>query len=418
MIAALRELRYPCPNEDNNPEIIILSQTVYLCQLFLHLQEFDPCAVDADEEFLRPFHSNLQREFNGTYPDAAGRDGPAPEGEELERVVRGLMLAQREDQGPATSTPSQASPTDQVKSQLQQLLVGILGELNGPLNHRPIRYEQVHGPRTNDTWAARFATRVMQWRTEMRTNPGRLTREVIPVSRDDVVPLDEQGMEVYRFVRNLAPGLVHLATPLHPERAPPQQQPYFRPYHPQQHERTLSSGMRVQQMLASPVAKTPASTSSECSHTPGTTPQYHPRQQGVPPLAGSSMKRGSEDMGPLSAKRLRSSQSWEVGGGVRGQEAETAEAGQRTGLAAATAGHCPLRSDLMDIDHPQRYGAVTVTSAEGTNALLRRVLSGISELGQKIDGMQAHMGQRFNLFDARLRRIQDWIGVADEDPDE
>lgn len=400
MIAALRELRYPCPNDDNNPEIIILAQTVYLCQLFLHLQEFDPCAVNADEEFLRPFHSNLQREFNGTYPDAGpGRDGPAPEGEELERVVRGLMLAQREDQGSTTSATSHASPTDQVKHQLQQVLVSILKELNGPLNLRPIRYEQVHGPRKNDTWAARLATRVMQWRTEMRTNPGRLTREVIPVNRNDVVPLDEAGMEVYRFVRNLAPGLIHLATPLHPDRAPPQQ-PYFQPYH-QQHERTLSSGMRVQQMLASPIAQTPVSTPSEISHTPGTTPQYPPVQQGMPSLASSSVKRGSQDMGLLPAKRLRSSQSWDAGGG----DAVAGEAGQR-----ASAG------GPMDLDAPQPRG--TMTPAEGTDVLLRRVLNGISELGHKIDSMQSNMGQRFNSFDVRLRRIQDWIGVGDEDPDE
>lgn len=462
VIAALTEPRYPC--HDNTFETIVLTQTIYLCQLFLHLQEFDPCVIAAndapDEELLRVFQDSLNREFNATY-DGRVRDGPAPDGEALERVVRGLMLAQREEnsqagvEAAAMALVQVASPNDHNRPQLQQVLVNVLKELNEPVNKIPVRYEKTHGPRKDETWAARFATRIMQWRRMMRTAPGSLVRGVVEVDSQDVCGLDEEGLEVYRFVRNAAPGYIHLATPLQPEllhsQAQPvayQIQPQHQPHHPHQHQRSVSSGMGPQHAFSSPIEKASASTPSVTSDTPRTTPQYSQQHQhqhqdqhqshqshqhlyqhrereqehqdqpqgqyqgGASSAAESSMYRASQDMGLPPSKRPRSVQSWEGGKGPVAAGANL----------SSGAGQSTIRSGPMEVDTPQ-YD--TMTASEETNALLRRVLSGISELGQKIDTMQTNLGQRITQLDGRLQGIQDrlhgiqdWIGIDDEEEQE
>lgn len=410
------------------------------------------------------FQDSLNREFNATYIGRV-RDGPAPDGEALERVVRGLMLAQREDPQAgveaALATPLQApSPNEQNTPRLQQVLVSTLKDLNEPVNKTPVRYEKTHGPRKDETWAARFATRIMQWRRMMRTAPGSLVQGVVEVDSQDICGLDEEGLEVYRFVRNAAPGYIHLATPLQPELSQPQPQRVgyqIQPQHyqhyphdqhhqhpnPIQHQRSISSGMGAQHILSSPIEKTPGSTPSVMSDTTRTTPQY-PQQQhqqqrrqqlyqhreheqedqhqhqhqhhegqyqgGTSSAAEGSMKRSSQDMGLPPSKRPKSVQSWEGGG--RGAAAAGVNPGEGEGRIA-------LRSGPMDVDTPQ-YD--TMTASEETNALLRRVLNGISELGQKIDTMQTNLGQRITQLDGRLQGIQDrlhgiqdWIGIADEE---
>lgn len=406
---------------------------MYLCQLFLHLQEFDPCAVGdsdvPDEDFVRPFQDSLQREFNGLHA-APVRDGPAPDGEVLERVVRGLMLAQREDPPTSRPTPDTSSSTDPTKAQLHEVLLSILKELNGPLHNKPLRYEVAHGKRENETWAARFATRIMQWRGEMKTNPAWLAQEVIRVNRHDVCPLDEEGLEVYKVVRNAAPGPIHLVTPLQPEMVPRPRRPVGhyaqqsgpQQYHGQQkqHQRAISEGITLQQMLATPVAQSPASTPTESSDTPRTTPRCPPQQRFAP---AHSMKRSSHDMGFESSKRHRSSQEGPEEAKV-GKEAQEAR-GFGTDVHAAEMARLktsessrtdiPLRvvPGAMDVDDSQQHRAIAV--AEETNVLLRRVLDGMSELGLKMDAMQTNMGHRLAQLDTRLRHIQDWIGVEDEE---
>lgn len=500
VVAALTEPRYPSPENDDSPEAIVLTQTIFLCQLFLHLQEFDPCSLAdnevPEEDFVRPFQDSLQREFNSIHASPA-RDGPAPDGEVLERVVRGLMLAQREDpppqhqqqqqQKPPTS-PQSASPPDHVQTQLHQVLLAILKELNGPLHGRLLRYAAAHGRRDNETWAARFATRIMQWRAELKTNPAWLTREVIRVNRHDVCPLDEEGLEVYRLIRNAAPGLVHLATPVQPEMMPRlssetyaqrqqqhhqqqqqrqyQQEEHQQHHHHQHHQRTLSSGMRVQHMLASPMAQTPKSTNSEYSDTPRTTPQFtqhqHHQQHHFAPPGGEGarihVKRRSQDISlPPSSKRHRSSQHggrYDGAADVKDDIADSIEPVSAKGAAVASAdssephekhtrvktsdssqdaaiplrgGYQPGATDIDNVDesrqqhqqqlhqHQYLHRHESARAAEETNALLRRVLSGMSELSGKLDAARSDMGQRLAELDNRLRLIQDWIGVGDEE---
>lgn len=433
VVAALTEPRYPSPNNDNSLEAIILTQTVYLCQLFLHLQEFDPCAIGdsdvPDEDFVRPFQDSLQREFNGLHAGPV-RDGPAPDGEVLERVVRGLMLAQREDPPTSEPTPQTTPATDPTKAQLHQVLLSILKELNGPLHNKPLRYEVAHGKRENETWAARFATRIMQWRGEMKTNPAWLAQEVIRVNRHDVCPLDEEGLEVYKVVRNAAPGTIHLATPLQPEMALRPRRPaayYAQQPDPQQfrgqqtqHQRSISEGITLQQMLATPVAQSPASTPTQSSDTPRTTPQCHQQQRFAP---GHSMKRSSQDMGFESSKRHRSSQEGPEEAGVGEEAPATRGFGADVGTSefARLKAPEPSQTDIplrvvpgaMDVDDSQQHRATA--AAEETNVLLRRVLDGMSALGRKMDAVQTDMGDRLAQLDTRLRHIQDWIGVEDEE---
>lgn len=418
VIAALSEPRFPCPEGDQSLHVIVLTQTVYLCQLFLHLQEFDPCAIgDDDDESLRVFQDALAREFNAV--------GPAPDGLVLERVVRGLMLAQREE--PRLSTPpkpdSDQSPTDSIKTQLQKLLVAILEELNQPLHKKPIRYEARHGPRTLDTWAARFATRVMQWRALVR-DPRQVANDVIEIQRDDVLPLDEGGMEVYRLIRDGAPGNIHIATPLQPpiiqhqaqtaayaQRSQPspraqQAQQYQQPQRHQQ-QRSFGSNMGLQNMLRSPVAKKSGSSGSETSDTPRTTPQYPQAGGGGAPSAPeAAVKRGSQDLGGLlpPSKRPKSMQSL--------------QSTSREALAAAGYGadsRIPIRGGVEDSTAEVGAARNMGPSADETNLLLRRVLDGVGELGHKMDGMRQEISVRFDHLDHRIRHIADWIGIAEDE---
>lgn len=419
LIGALTEPRYPCADE--SLDTIILTQTIYLCQLFLHLQEFDPCATDTanstvpNDELLTVFQDTLAREFNFAYDDRdRAHTGPAPVGEALERLVRGLMLAQRQEpqphgqaQPPATTTASAPPPPTPSphRAQLQALLVRILRELNEPVDRNPLRYEQAYGPRRDDTWAARFATRVMQWRYTVKYAPATLVEEVIEVQRHDVHPLDDEGLEVYRILRCTAPGLIHIVTPLHPETMQSQPQPPSTqtPSYPagaqqqQQPQRAASSGaMKVQQMLGTPLAQTPGSSASEGNDTPRTTPQFpQPPSAQAGGTGSSSVKRGSEDDGGSMppSKRPRSTEE----------------------AAAASTDEIAVRGGPMDIDTPQQQqqSATPRAMVEETNALLRRTLEGIAELGRKIDGMQSIMDQRLGQLDEKLNKIFEWVGSED-----
>lgn len=323
------------------------------------------------------------------------------------------MLAQRQEPQPqasaTTSTPAPPPPTSSTphRAQLQALLVRILRELNEPVDKHPLRYEQAYGPRREDTWAARFATRVMQWRFTVKYAPASLVEEVIEVQRHDVHPLDDEGLEVYRILRCTAPGLIHIVTPLHPEIMQPQPQPQttqaasYPAETQQQHQRATSrSGMKVQQMLGTPLAQTPGSSASEGTDTPRTTPQFpQPPSAQAEDSSSSSIKRGSEDdrgdMPPL--KRPRPA------------EAEAAEA------AVASADEIVVRGGPMDIDIPQQEPPAPAprATAEEANELLRRAVEGIAELGRKIDGMQVTMDQRLGQLDEKLNKIFEWVGSED-----
>ncbi|KAJ4416470.1 hypothetical protein N0V82_006735 [Gnomoniopsis sp. IMI 355080] len=416
LIGALTEPRYPCA--DDSLDTIILTQTVHLCQLFLHLQEFDPCATDTansavpNEELLCVFQDTLAREFNFAYDDRdRAHAGPAPVGEALERLVRGLMLAQRQEPQPqasttTTSTPAPPPPTSSAaphRAQLQALLVRILRELNEPVDKHPLRYEQAYGPRRDDTWAARFATRIMQWRFTVKYAPESLVEEVIEVQRHDVHPLDDEGLEVYRILRCTAPGLIHIVTPLHPETMQPQPQQsatqapsYSAETQQQQQPPTANStGMKVQQMLGTPLAQTPGSSASEGTDTPRTTPQF-PQLPSTQAESGSnsSIKRGSEDE-PGDTPPLK-----------RPRPAET--------VAAPSTDEIVVRGGPMDIDTPEQpQPPPPRVTAEETNALLRRAVEGIMELGKKIDGMQMTMDQRLGQLDEKLNKIFEWVGSED-----
>lgn len=414
VIAALTEPRYPAPNasdDDNHLESVILVQTIYLCQLFLHLQEFDPGVVpdqpDGEEELIRVFQDSLAREFNNNVPSPR-EDGPAPDGETLERVVRGLMKAQRDEQLPSptatkgendarssTTTTTTTTPPDDhppTVASLQQLLVRILAELNRPLFDKARRYEQAFGPRTDETWAARFATRVMQWRWSMRPPSGALTEDLIRVFPHDVHPLDEEGLQVYRIVRNAAPGHIHLVSPLQPELQPHtlrQPPPPLVPRghhghrHGHGHQRSLSSGLKMQHLLQSPlpVAAATARDSPVSISTPRT-PQF---QQSIQ-ADSAHVKRGSpQDVHFPPSKRPRS----------RVMEEEQ------------QGGDIPIRSAPPIPDRPKNDGDDESTTT--TSHLLWRVLDGMSNLGRQIDGMHRDLGQRFSQLDDRLRHIEEWI---------
>lgn len=421
VIAALTEPRYPGPRlDDQHPSLdtVILVQTIYLCQLFLHLQEFDPGVGpeqrDGEEELIRVFQDSLAREFNNSCYGQHVRprdDNPAPDGETLERVVRGLMKAERDEHPPTPSPPPPAAETSADRSSsssvsmtpentgyrnLQQLLVQILAELNRPLFDKARRYEQTFGPRTDETWAARFATRVMQWRWSMRP-PSGLTEEIIRVFPHDVHPLDEEGLEVYRIVRNAAPGHIHLVTPLQPDLQPshPPPLPRVPGLRHHGHQRSGSSGMKVQPILASslPTQRSPAQAPS--NSTPRT-PQQTMR-------AESSVKRGSlqEEHLPPS-KRRRSILAWEGS-----KEDDTDEAAETT--AAAAEGDIPIRSAPAVVETHRQSGSDAKAAAEETNHLLWRVLDEMTNLGRQIDGMQQDLGQRLSQLDDRLKHIEEWI---------
>lgn len=319
--------------------------------------------------------------------------------------------AQAQVQPMTTTTASEPPPPTPSphRAQLQALLVRILRELNEPVDKNPLRYEQAYGPRRDDTWAARFATRVMQWRFTVKYAPASLVEEVIEVQRHDVHPLDDEGLEVYRILRCTAPGLIHIVTPLHPETMqsqpqPPSTQAPSYPAEAQQQQQqqpppqraASSGGMKVQQMLGTPLAQTPGSSASEGNDTPRTTPQFpQPPSAQAEGSSSSSMKRGSEDEGgnmpPL--KRPRS----------------TDEA------VAASTDEIAVRGGPMDIDTPQQkqQSSTPRATVEETNALLRRTLEGIAELGRKIDGMQSIMDQRLGQLDDKLNKIFEWVGSED-----
>jgi hypothetical protein len=424
VVAALTEPRYPVPDE--SLDTIILVQTIYLLQLFLHLHEFDPCIKDGepDEDLLRLFQDNLAREFNTSYGAAHPRldRGPFPDGESLERVVRGLMLAQREagHQQPERSRSSHSDSPDYARSSLQQLIVQVVAELNRPVYMHKSRYEERHGPRADETWAARFATRIIQWRFHMR-NPmvqPALREQIIRVV-EDAHALDEEGLQVYRMLRTAAPGFIHVVTPLQPELQPALRRPnsahHGTPSH--QHKRSISSagGMKVQHILASPLPQTPDHTPSASSPTPRTPLFPRHAQIAVPPRPPSSShhhgdsvstKRASVHELPCPpAKRPRSAHDRDAieADGARPdpkREARPADDGN-------PAGEIPIRGGLAG----DAAGPPKAVRAEDAN-LLQRILDGVTGLHQRMEGLQRDLGQRFDTLDDRLQRLEDWMTVS------
>lgn len=75
------------------------------------------------------------------------------------------------------------------------------------------------------------------------------------------------------------------------------------------------------------------------------------------------------------------------------------------------------QEQMMEIDSALapalRPEAARVATVEETNALLRRTLDGIAELGRKMEGMQAVMDQRLKGLDDKLDRIFEWVGSED-----
>lgn len=426
VVAALTEPRYPVPDE--SLDTIILVQTIYLLQLFLHLHEFDPCIKEGepDEELLRLFQDNLAREFNSAYGTAHARldRGPCPDGESLERVVRGLMLAQREagQQQPERSRSSHSDSPDSTKSRLQQLLVQLVVELNKPVYLHKSRYEETHGPRTDETWAARFATRIIQWRFHMR-NPmvqPALREQIIRVV-EDAHALDEEGLEVYRMLRTAAPGFIHVVTPLQPELQPALRQPNLAHHgpHSHQHQRSISSGgMKMQHILASPLPQTPDQTPSASSATPRTPLFPRHAQVAVPPAPSSSHHHGdnggnkrasAHDLPYPPAKRPRSAQAQDAA------DADSVHAEPKREPPAADegnpAGEIPIRSgQAVDAAGPPQ--AVRVEDAN----VLRRILDGVNGLHQRMEGLHRDLGQRFDALDDRLQRLEDWMTVSQSFP--
>lgn len=424
VVAALTEPRYPVPDE--SLDTIILVQTIYLLQLFLHLHEFDPCIKegDPDEELLRLFQDNIAREFNSAYGTAHSRmdRGPCPDGESLERVVRGLMLAQREagQQQPERSRSSHSDSPDSTKSRLQQLLVQLVVELNKPVYMHKSRYEEAHGPRTDETWAARFATRIIQWRFHMR-NPmvqPALREQIIRVV-EDAHALDEEGLEVYRMLRTAAPGFIHVVTPLQPELQPPlrQSNPTHHGPHSHQHQRSISSGggMKMQHILASPLPQTPDQTPSTSSATPRT-PLFPRHPSGAPGAAppppqpnhgdNSSNKRASaHDLPYPPAKRPRSAHGHD---GKEADDAHTEPKREPPAVAEGNpAGEIPIRGGQAgDASSSQR-----AMRAEDAN-VLQRILDGVTGLHQRMEGLHRDLGQRFDALDDRLQRLEDWMTVS------
>lgn len=399
VIAALTEPRYPAPASSGSNsappplDIVILVQTIHLCQLFLHLQEFDPGVGpeqrDGEEELVRLFQDSLAREFNDVPPSPQRHDdGPAPDGETLERVVRGLMKAQRDGGSTTTKTttppddPPTATTTTTTRN-LQQLLVKILAELNRPLFDKARRYEQAFGPRADETWAARFATRVMQWRWSMRPPSGQLAEDLIRVFPHDVHPLDEEGLQVYRIVRNAAPGHIHLVSPVQPElqqqpRLPASSSwppaPLLPPPRSHGHQRSVSSsGLKTQHMLHD-----------------GGSPRT-PQQTIQAESNNNNNKRGSpQDAHLPPPKRPRS---------IVAAVGEGNSTGREGGGGGAALADVPIRS----------APAAGLTDADNDNHLFARVLDGISSLGRQIDDMHQDLGQRFSRLDGRLKHIEEWI---------
>ncbi|KUI68597.1 hypothetical protein VM1G_04535 [Cytospora mali] len=491
VVAALTEPRYPVPDEDL--DTIILTQTIYLLQLFLHLHEFDPCLKegDPDDDLLRLFQDILGREFNTVYgaPPARIYHGPCPDGEALERVVRGLMLAEKEgseqQQREGSRSPqlvttaaaaaaaaavesspaSSSSSPDPTKSGLQHLVVQLLAELNRPLYKQKSRYEEVHGPRTDDTWASRLATRVVQWRYHMR-NPviqPALREQVIRVV-EDVHALDEEGLEVYRALRTVAPGFIHVATPLQPDLQPPQpamsaSAPSSSHHHQQppqaqprmvnheaahHHQRSVSGGMKMQHILASPVTQTPDRTPTVSSNTPRT--PYFQQQPGGGGAGGGAREGGGGGGGGIGssaaaaaavayggdggnkrvsaqnvayppAKRPRSAHRYEAEryeGEYRRPKRErppqllppppppvaAGNPAAAAAAAAAAAGEMPIRA---------APGDGTNFGPEEDTDLLRRILDGVNGLHQRMHGMHRDLGRRFNALENRLQRLEEWI---------
>ncbi|ROW05677.1 hypothetical protein VMCG_05256 [Cytospora schulzeri] len=547
VVAALTEPRYPVPDEDL--DTIILTQTIYLLQLFLHLHEFDPCLKDGDpdDDLLRLFQDILGREFNTVYYYAGGdtttssssptaparriHQGPCPDGEALERVVRGLMIAQKEgseqqqqqqqqqqsqSQPPSqaqqqqqqqqseqsrspqplattttapapgaissspggssstttTTTTTTASP-DPTKAGLQHLVVQLLAELNRPLYKQRSRYEEAHGPRTDETWAARLATRVVQWRYHMRNPVIRpaLRSQVIRVSEDDVHALDGEGLEVYRLLRNMAPGFIHVATPLQPEL----QMPTARIMLPggAGAGRSASGGIKMQHILASPIPQTPDHTPTVSSNTPRT--PLFPQPPGGGGGGGDTGERrggdgegGNSAAGPygdggVAANKRASAQNLSYPPAKRPRSANRYEAERYEGeyrrpkrerqplplplpLAppppqppvAAAGGEIPIRGSGGE-DSATGPAAATAVVDDGTMAtakmtttttnyqqqhqqqqqqlgpeeedtdLLRRILDGVNGLHQRMHGMHRDLGRRFNALENRLQRLEEWI---------
>ncbi|ROW15163.1 hypothetical protein VPNG_02941 [Cytospora leucostoma] len=435
VVAALTEPRYPVPDE--NLDTIILTQTIYLLQLFLHLHEFDPCLKDGDpdDDLLRLFQDILGREFNTIYgnPPARIYHGPSPDGEALERVVRGLVLAQKEgsEQSDRSRSPQPDSPDspDAIRSSLQQLLVQLLAELNRPLYKQKSRYEEAHGPRTDDTWAARLATRIVQWRYHMR-NPviqPALREQVIKVA-EDVHALDEEGLEVYRILRNMAPGYIHVMTPLQPDLQPPRPPPPRAGGHldAHRHQRSMSGGIKMQHILASPIPQTPDHTPTGSVNTPRTPLLPQPPGGGggaggassasVPYGENGSKRLSAQNLSYPPAKRPRSAQRYDA---ERYEDdyrrpkrerptvpvAPSGPSAAQPAAAGSSASELPVRGAPAAGDGTQD----SLARAEEETDLLRRILDGVNGLHQRMHGMHRDLGRRFNALENRLQRLEEWI---------
>ncbi|KAK7743190.1 hypothetical protein SLS53_004275 [Cytospora paraplurivora] len=435
VVAALTEPRYPVPDE--NLDTIILTQTIYLLQLFLHLHEFDPCLKDGepDDDLLRLFQDILAREFNTVYgnPPARIYHGPSPDGEALERVVRGLVLAQKEgsEQPDRSRSPQPESPDspDAVRSSLQQLLVQLLAELNRPLYKQKSRYEEAHGPRTDDTWAARLATRIVQWRYHMR-NPviqPALREQVIKVAEDNHA-LDEEGLEVYRILRNMAPGYIHVVTPLQPDLQPPRPPAPRAGGHPDahRHQRSMSGGIKMQHILASPIPQTPDHTPTGSVNTPRTPLLPQPPAGGggaggassasVPYGENGGKRLSAQNLSYPPAKRPRSAQRYDAEryeDDYRRPKRErptvpvppSGPSAAQPAVAGSSAGELPVRGAPVAGDGTQD----PLARAEEETDLLRRILDGVNGLHQRMHGMHRDLGRRFNALENRLQRLEEWI---------
>lgn len=417
VVAALTEPRYPVPDE--SLDTIILVQTIYLLQLFLHLHEFDPCIKEGepDEELLRLFQDNLAREFNAAYGTAHARldRGPCPDGESLERVVRGLMLAQREagQQQPERSRSSHSDSPDSTKTRLQQLLVQLAAELNKPVYMHKSRYEETHGPRTDETWAARFATRIIQWRFHMR-NPmvqPALREQIIRVV-EDAHALDEEGLEVYRMLRTAAPGFIHVVTPLQPELQPTLRQPNpaHQGPHSHQHQRSISSGgMKMQHILASPLPQTPDQTPSASSATPRTPLFPRNAQVPVPPPSSSSHQHGDN-----SCNKRASAHDLPYPPAKRPRSAHAQDAIEADGA------HPEPKREPPATDEGNPTGDIPIRGGQAARAadanVLQRILDSVTGLHQRMEGLHRDLGQRFDALDDRLQRLEDWMTVSQSFP--
>lgn len=384
-IKALTESRFAVP--DGNLDTIVLVQTIYLLQLFIHLQEFDPCLEEhVDEEQLRIFQDTIAENYSPA-PPTTGLDG-----ETLERVVRGLMLAHREGQREVL-TGSEFL----LNNSLQRLVLQLLTELNRPLykNGRS-RYEEAHGDRTNETWAARYATRIMQWRFTIRTVQWALREQIVMVG-EDVSPLDAEGVEVYRVLRVTAPGDIHMVTPLQPDLLPE--------YNPQHQQ--MEAALRQHRSMGSPSRHTPVQTPRSSVVTPLTPQQQQQQQQPYPPQQGNSaltpsqnLKRNSPRLITLPPmKRQRQDQDLST-------ETISAE-GNNDGKEEESKGAVP---PLSGGDQQTIIPSIEQQHTTGDDSkTLKNILDKVTGINQRIEGMHLDLSKRFEVLEQRLGRIEEWI---------